>query len=335
MSEGNEIVVTNVIGDTVAISVTSVGDRGPIGDPGPSNVLSIGTVTTGASGSSAVVTITGTSPSQVLNLTIPRGDKGDAAVISVGTVATGASGSTASITNSGNSGSAVFNFVIPRGDIGPAGPPNILSVGTVTTGASGSSAALSITGTSPSQVLNLTIPQGDIGPRGDVGPAGPPNVLSVGTVTTGASGSSAVLTITGTSPSQVLNLTIPRGDIGPIGLTGPAGSTGPAGGFDSAQNISAKTANYTLVLGDAGKLITAEATAGTITVTVPANSSQAFATGTHIDVARLGDAGLEVTGAGGVTVNGTPGNKLRAKWSAGTVIKLDTDTWLLVGDLTS
>ena len=59
-----------------------------------------------------------------------------------------------------------------------------------------------------------------IGPQ-DTGPykeliPGPANVLSVGTVTTGSPGSSAVATITGTSPTQVLNLTIPRGDIGEV-----------------------------------------------------------------------------------------------------------------------
>lgn len=44
-----------------------------------------------------------------------------------------------------------------------------------------------------------------------VNQAGPPNVLSVGTVTTGAAGSNASATITGTSPTQVLNLVIPQG----------------------------------------------------------------------------------------------------------------------------
>ena len=39
----------------------------------------------------------------------------------------------------------------------------------------------------------------------DQGPSGPPNVLSVGTVTSGT----AAVTITGTSPSQVLNFVLP------------------------------------------------------------------------------------------------------------------------------
>ena len=52
-------------------------------------------------------------------------------------------------------------------------------------------------------------------------------------------------------------------------------------------------------------------------------------------LARIGDAGVTVTGATGVTVNATPGQKLRAKYSAGTAILYSGDTWLVVGDLSS
>ena len=55
-------------------------------------------------------------------------------------------------------------------------------------------------------------PQGDPGPPGtdgDTGPAGPPNALSIGTV---VGGLTAGATLTGTSPAQTLNLTLPKGD---------------------------------------------------------------------------------------------------------------------------
>ena len=39
--------------------------------------------------------------------------------------------------------------------------------------------------------------------------------------------------------------------------------------------------------------------------------------------------------ASGTTVNGTPGLKLRAQYSAATLICTGTDTYLLVGDLDS
>ena len=52
--------------------------------------------------------------------------------------------------------------------------------------------------------------------------------LSIGSVTTGAAGSNASASITGTSPNFKLNLTIPRGNTGATGPQGPSGTyTGP------------------------------------------------------------------------------------------------------------
>jgi hypothetical protein len=67
----------------------------------------------------------------------------------------------------------------------------------------------------------ITGPQGQ---TGNQGPAGPANTLAIGTVTTGAAGSSADATLTGDSPAQTLNLVIPRGDKGDQGDQGPAGT---------------------------------------------------------------------------------------------------------------
>ena len=111
----------------VTAIASAVDIRGPIGltgPAGPPNTLAIGTVVTGISSSA---TITGTSPNQILNLTLQKGDKGD------------------------------------TGNTGPAGPPNTLAIGTVTSGASPSA---TITGTSPNQTLNLTLQKGDKGDTG-------------------------------------------------------------------------------------------------------------------------------------------------------------------------
>ena len=59
---------------------------------------------------------------------------------------------------------------------------------------------------------------GATGPTGPTGPAGLDGVtptLTIGVVTTGAPGTDASATITGTSPNFVLNLTIPQGPTGP------------------------------------------------------------------------------------------------------------------------
>jgi hypothetical protein len=148
--------------------VTGVGGVGPAG---PANSLAIGTVTTGAAGSSASATITGASPNQTLNLTIPRGNTGAPNSLAIGTVTTGAAGSSASATITGTAPSQTLSLTIPRGNTGltgDTGPANSLAIGTVTTGAPGSGASATITGTAPSQTLSLTIPRGDQGPSGSV-----------------------------------------------------------------------------------------------------------------------------------------------------------------------
>lgn len=209
---------------------------------------------------------------------------------------------------------------------------------------------ITVTGIAQGLVTVNVTSVGDRGPVGDTGPTGPSVTGPTGaasTVTgpTGPQGNAATgptgPAVTGpTGPaSTVTGPTGPQGSsiTGPTGaastVTGPSGPTGIGGTFADAQTISAKTASYTLAVADAGKLLTFDAATGTLTVTVPPNSSEAFSTGTHIDVARIGDAAVDVTGATGVTVNATPGPSLRAKYSAGTIIKTATDSWLLVGDL--
>lgn len=89
---------------------------------------------------------------------------------------------------------------------------------------------------------------------------------------------------------------------------------------------------YTLVLADAGKFVTLN-NAAAIALTVPLESSVNYAIGTSIDLLQLGAGQVTVAGAGGVTVNATPGLKLRAQYSAATLVKTASNTWVLVGDI--
>jgi hypothetical protein len=77
------------------------------------------------------------------------------------------------------------------------------------------------------KVPGTAIGGGTQGPKGD---PGPPNVLTVSSTTTGAPGSNAAVSISGTSPSQSLAFTIPTGAPGPAStVPGPPGSAGPQG----------------------------------------------------------------------------------------------------------
>jgi hypothetical protein len=123
---------------------------------------------------------------------------------------------------------------------------------------------------------------------------------------------------------------VATGKLGASGAAGPAGAAGAAGDWSTAQTINTQTGTtYTLVTGDAGKLVTCS-NASAITVTV--GTSLDLTTGQRIDLAALG-AGQVTVAAGGATLNGTPGLKLRAQYSTATLICIGTDSYLLMGDL--
>jgi hypothetical protein len=62
-------------------------------------------------------------------------------------------------------------------------------------------------------------PKGDSGTNGTNGTNGAAATIAVGTVTTGAAGSSATVTNAGTSSAAVFNFSIPAGATGPTGPT--------------------------------------------------------------------------------------------------------------------
>jgi hypothetical protein len=70
-------------------------------------------------------------------------------------------------------------------------------------------------------------------------------------------------------------------------------------------------------------------------LTVPLNSSVAFPVGTQVNILQTGAGQTTIVATGGVTINATPGLKLRAQWSSATLIKRATDTWVAVGDLSA
>ncbi len=57
--------------------------------------------------------------------------------------------------------------------------------------------------------------------------------------------------------------------------------------------------------------------------------------GSQINLLQTNTGQVTVAGAGGVTVNGTPGLKFRAQWSGASLIKRSTDGWVLVGDVSA
>ena len=103
-------------------------------------------------------------------------------------------------------------------------------------------------------------------------------------------------------------------------------------GVPSLTEINQQAAAYTTVLADRDKLV--EVSSGSaVTVTIPLNSSVAYPVGTSIDILQTGSGEVTIAGAGGVTVNATPGLKLRTQWSSATLFKRAENTWVVFGDL--
>lgn len=298
--------------DGVAGAKGDKGDRGEKGADGVTPTFTIGTITTGAAGSTATVTITGTAPNYVLNFTIPKGDKGDTGEAGsggdvdltgyaklAGATFTGKISSpivsatryfeTPTLVGEGDDSTyyhrvvfghrnfdrmefheygGLFKFLkntsgkenegqllfqISPYDVNsnvdlkergvrvysPNNKPTAADLG-ITTGTNGATFTPAVDDAgnlswsndkdlANPNTVNIKGAKGDKGEKGDTGAKGAdgqtPNI-SIGTVTTGAAGSSASAEITGTTPNLTLNLTIPKGDKGDKGDTGAAGSGG-------------------------------------------------------------------------------------------------------------
>ena len=104
-------------------------------------------------------------------------------------------------------------------------------------------------------------------------------------------------------------------------------------GVASRTPIIQKTASYTLsALTERDSMIEVSSGSAT-TVTIPANSSVAYPIGTSIDVLQTSTGQVTIAAGAGVTVNATPGLKLRTQWSSATLFKRAENTWVVYGDL--
>jgi hypothetical protein len=66
---------------------------------------------------------------------------------------------------------------------------------------------------------------------------------------------------------------------------------------------------------------------------IPNNTNIAFPIGTQIIFAQMGTGGVQFAGESGVTVRSNPGPRLRGQYSSATLLKVNTNEWLIVGDL--
>jgi hypothetical protein len=153
-----------------------------------------------------------------------------------------------------------------------------------------------------------------------------------------------IKTIEGQSLLGSGNIDLAKGDVGlgNVDNTSDANkpvSTATQTALDAKTNklivTNRQTASYTLVLGDADKLVEVN-NASANNLTVPLNSSVAFATGTQILLAQYGAGQTTIVATSGVTIRSNGAKlKLNAQYSGATLIKIDTNEWYLFGDIAS
>lgn len=102
-----------------------------------------------------------------------------------------------------------------------------------------------------------------------------------------------------------------------------------------AYTINEQTGtSYTPVLADQYQVLITRSNASASTLTIPLNSSVAFATGTVITVLNKGAGVVTISGASGVTVTSggaTSASPTLAQFKSCALIKLATDSWYVVG----
>jgi hypothetical protein len=105
-------------------------------------------------------------------------------------------------------------------------------------------------------------------------------------------------------------------------------------GVPSATSFVYKTASYTLdSLSLADSVIEVDSTEAT-TITIPLDSALDYPIGTSLDILQTNTGTVTIDATGGVTLNGTPGFKLRTRWSSATILKRASNSWIVYGDLT-
>jgi archaellum component FlaC len=104
-------------------------------------------------------------------------------------------------------------------------------------------------------------------------------------------------------------------------------------GVPSLTAFVEKTASYTLdTLTLQDSIVEMNSTSPT-TFTIPTNAALAWPIGASMDIFQTNTGEVTIAASGGVTLNRTPGNKLRTQWSSATILKRGTDNWILYGDL--
>jgi hypothetical protein len=150
-----------------------------------------------------------------------------------------------------------------------------------------------------------------------------------GTITGGTN-----ISVNGNEVSVVSNPTFANVITATSGVQFADNTIQTSAGVPSLTQFTEKTANYTLDTLDHQDNVVEMNSGSSITFTIPTNATLAWPVGASMDIFQMGSGQVTIANAVGVTLNFTPGNKLRTQFSSCTIMKRGTDSWALYGDLT-
>jgi hypothetical protein len=140
-----------------------------------------------------------------------------------------------------------------------------------------------------------------------------------------------------TDPVKIESLTANTSDNNVLSIddTGVVHKYPISGLSKSVLSINSQTSNYILLPTDQNKLIEMSASTN-ISVTVPAYSAVSYEIGSQILLVRGGSGEVSVVADSGVTIKSVNNYlSLNNQYSPATLVKIDTNTWYLFGDLKS
>ena len=105
---------------------------------------------------------------------------------------------------------------------------------------------------------------------------------------------------------------------------------------DKAQVVKSATANVSLALNDSGSLYYSN-TASDITISITEANSLSFPIGAQIDFIRgnSGNVTINTTIANATVSSANSANKIRLQWGACSLIKTQSNAWIIIGDITT
>jgi hypothetical protein len=177
---------------------------------------------------------------------------------------------------------------------------------------------------------------GSVGAKGDTGSQGDTGVAG----TNGAKGDTGSSGLKGDTGSKGdTGIAGIQGDTGASGVKGDTGNqglkgdTGASGGGSANISFNRQTSSYTLVIGDASKLV--EMNVGSANnLTVPPASSVGYDTGATIYISQYGAGQTTIVAGSGVTLRSTNSwRKINAQYGIVGLTKVGADEWYLYGNL--